>query len=198
MNAEDIELSHNYEILNKLPHQTESKKNVIENLKANTILIEEKEEFDDESPIIIKSDHFPRNAMKSVTQKINTKEAKKMFMLKRQMTINCKITSPEKLEKIYNMTENDLDGNNLLIRKNKSNSIYNNLNINSSNEKLEEVDSDVSEDEFSESKAKEILLQNRSIKVKQKTIKKMTIVFKRTANLIKKKVKYKLYKLIFK
>lgn len=187
MNAEDKELSNNYEILNKLPHQTESKKNVIENLKANTILIEEKDEINDENAIVLKSEHFPRNAMKSVTQKINTKDAKKMFMLKRQMTINCKITSPEKLEKIYNMTENDLDGNNLLIRKNKSNSIYNNLNINSS-EKLEEIDSDVSEDEFSESKAKEILLQNRSIKVKQKTIKKMTIVFKRTANLIKKKV----------
>ncbi len=177
MNAEDKELN-NYEILNKIPNQTESKKNAIDNLNAKTIQIEEVDELDDDSNNVFKSEHFPRNVIKSVTQKINTKDAKKMFMLKRQMTINCKISSPEKLERIYNMTENDLDLNNLLIRKNKSNN----------NNKIEEYDSEVSEDEFSEVKAKEIQLQNRSIKVKQKTIKKMTIVFKRTANLIKKKV----------
>jgi hypothetical protein len=190
MKTEEKNLNSNYELLNSIPKQTESKKNVINNLNNNTISIEEKEELEDDNSEV-KLEHIPRNGVKSVTQKINTKEAKKLFMLKRQTTINCKISSLEKLEKIYNMTENDLDLNNLLIRKNKPSFCTYDLNFKlDSDNKIEKDDSEVSEDEFSESKAKEILLQNRSIKVKEKTIKKMNIVFKRTANLIKKKVSH--------
>lgn len=180
----------NYKILlqpkSKFLNDTDNDDKIIlaENLKPNDKNEGENENDGDQVT------HIPRSMVKSVTSKINSNKIKQLQFLKRQKTVNFKFNDPSKIEKLTHMTENDIP---IVVRKKYTNNTSSSSTVikeepNENRDNDYSSDSDFLSDDDNDKPTEEIILKNRSIKVKPKTIKKMTLVFKKTTSTLNKKL----------